>query len=89
MKYKVIKYFKDAKDNNRAYRPGESYPREGLEVSEERLKELSTTNNRRGVAVIEAEKPKPKKVEPKEEPKAEPEAETQEKPKRRKKKNAD
>lgn len=81
MKYKVIKYFKDAKDNNRAYRPGESYPREGLEVSEERLEELSTTNNRRGVAVIKAEKPK------KEEPKAE--LETQEKPKRRTKKNAD
>jgi hypothetical protein len=63
-----------------------------LEVTPERLEELSTKNNRRGVAVIAEEKPKAEpKAEPKEEAKAEPEAETQEapKPKRRKKKNAD
>lgn len=87
--YKAIRFFRDIQDKSHAYRPGDEFPRPGLEVTPERLEELSTTNNRRGVAVIEAEKPKPKKVEPKEEPKAEPEAETQEKPKRRKKKNAD
>lgn len=84
--YKAIRFFRDIQDKSHAYRPGDEFPRPGLEVTPERLEELSTKNNRRGVAVIAEEKPK---AEPKEEAKAEPEAETQEKPKRRKKKNAD
>lgn len=88
--YKAIRFFRDIQDKSHAYRPGDEFPRPGLEVTPERLEELSTTNNRRGVAVIAEEKPKAEpKAEPKEEAKAEPEAETQEKPKRRKKKNAD
>ena len=86
--YKAIRFFRDIQDKSHAYRPGDEFPRPGLEVTPERLEELSTTNNRRGVAVIAEEKPK---AEPKVEPKEEATAETQEapKPKRRKKKNAD
>ena len=40
-------------DNNYAYKAGDSFPREGLEVSEERLVELSTDKNRRGYPLIE------------------------------------
>lgn len=53
MKYTVIKYFTDLQDNNFAYNEGDTFPREGLEVSDERIEELSTTANRRGIALIE------------------------------------
>lgn len=51
--YKVLKYFTDLQDNNHPYQPEDEYPRAGLLVSEERLAELSGTNNRRGIALIE------------------------------------
>lgn len=51
--FKVIKYFTDKNDNGHAYNTGDTFPREGLFVSEERLAELAGPNNRRGVAVIE------------------------------------
>lgn len=51
--YKVIKFFTDLQDNNNAYRVGDTFPRQGVEVSPERLKELSTTANKRGIPVIE------------------------------------
>ncbi len=69
--YKVLIRFKDLQDNNHLYLPGDTFPREGLEVSESRIKQLSSTNNRRGVAAIE--EIKPVKAEPKPEPKPEPE----------------
>jgi len=53
MSYTVVKYFTDLQDNNFAYHEGDTFPREGLEVSDERIKELSTTANRRGVVLIE------------------------------------
>lgn len=53
-KYKVIKYFTDLQDNSFAYHEGDIFPREGLEVSEERIKELSTEANRRKQPLIEA-----------------------------------
>lgn len=52
-KYKVIKYFTDLQDNEHAYKTGDTFPREGLEVSEKRLEELASANNKRGVALIE------------------------------------
>ena len=70
MKYRAIRYFKDAKDDNRAYKVGDVYPRPGLEVSEERLEQLRTNKNRRGVPmieIVEEEKPKPKKAAAKQE----------------------
>lgn len=50
--YRVKVYFTDLQDNGKPYYPGEIYPRAGLTVSEERLKELSGTNNKRHVALI-------------------------------------
>lgn len=51
-KYLVIDSFKDAQDNKYQYRAGDTYPRSGLNPSDERIKELSTTNNRRGKVFI-------------------------------------
>lgn len=74
MAYKVIKYFTDLQDNKHAYHEGDTFPREGLEVSPERLVELSSTRNKRGIPLIELvdfmnppeegseEKPKPKRT---------------------------
>ena len=60
--YKVIKFFTDLKDHDYAYRVGDIFPRKGLTVSEERFKELSTDQNKRGIPLIEAiaeDKPEP------------------------------
>lgn len=40
-------------DNEHAYNVGDVYPREGLDVSKERLTELSTDKNRRNMPLIE------------------------------------
>lgn len=53
MKYKVVKDFTDLQDNDYIYRAGDLFPREGVEVSEERIKELSTKNNKRNEVLIE------------------------------------
>ena len=51
--YKVLAYFTDLQDNNYPYTEGKPFPRDGLTVSEARLKELSSTNNKRGIKLIE------------------------------------
>jgi hypothetical protein len=80
MGYKVVKYFTDLKDNNHAYHPGDSFPRDGAIASEGRIKELAGTTNRRGVPLIEeVVEPKP---EPVMEPVSEPEPKPEVKPKR-------
>ena len=58
--YKVIKYFTDLQDNNYAYYVGDTFPHNGVEVSAERIAELASDKNRRGIPLIEeiAEKPK-------------------------------
>ena len=58
--YRVIKSFTDLKDNNYAYYVGDTFPHNGVEVGAERIAELSSDKNRRGVPLIEevAEKPK-------------------------------
>ena len=53
MSYKVLEYFEDLQDNIHPYNPGDTFPRDGLEVSEERLEELSSDKNLRGVKLIE------------------------------------
>lgn len=53
-KYRVIKYFTDLQDNSYAYHMGDTFPREGLEVTDDRIKELSTKANRRKQPLIEA-----------------------------------
>jgi hypothetical protein len=51
--YKAIRFFTDLQDNNHAYHVGETFPREGLEVSPERFVELSSDKNKRGIPLIE------------------------------------
>lgn len=60
--YKVIKFFRDLQDNNHAYKVGDVFPHKGMEVSENRLLELSTDKNRRHMPLIEKVE-EPKKVE--------------------------
>jgi len=51
--YIVKEYFTDHQDNEYEYNVNDLYPRPGLNVSDERLTELSTTNNRRNIVAIE------------------------------------
>lgn len=53
MGYKVIHYFEDLQDFNHPYRVGDVFPRLGMKVSEARLKQLSTANNRQKKPLIE------------------------------------
>lgn len=56
--YKVIKHFADLQDKNHIYNVGDTFPHKGLEVSEERLAELSGSDNKQGVPLIEEVKEK-------------------------------
>lgn len=61
--YKVIEYFEDLQDNSFDYNVGDEYPRKGLDVSKERIKELATTQNRQKKPLIKkVEEKKPKKA---------------------------
>lgn len=53
MKYKVIVAFKDLQDSNHQYLVGETYPREGADVSASRIAELASKDNRAGMVLIE------------------------------------
>ena len=50
--YKVIHYFTDLQDFNHPYDVGDIYPRQGVSVTEERLKELSGSNNKQKKPLI-------------------------------------
>lgn len=50
--YKVIKYFTDLQDKNHPYNVGDIFPRADLEVSAERLAELSGKDNKQGEPLI-------------------------------------
>ena len=54
--YRVIEYFTDLHDDDHEYRVGDTFPREGLKVSEARLAELASAENLRGIPLIEPEK---------------------------------
>ena len=45
-------FFTDLQDNRYAYKAGDVFPRNGLEVSDDRLNELSSNHNRRGIPLI-------------------------------------
>ena len=64
--YKVIKSFTDLQDNNYAYYVGDTFPRNGVEVGAERIAELSSTQNRRRIPLIEEIAGKPKRTRKKE-----------------------
>lgn len=53
MGYEVIHYFTDLQDFNHPYKVGDVFPRLGMNVTEERLKELSSKNNKQGKPLIE------------------------------------
>ena len=57
--YRVIKAFTDLKASH-VYYAGDTFPHNGVEVGAERIAELASDKNRRGVPLIEgvAEKPK-------------------------------
>ena len=57
MNYKVVKAFTDLQDNRHVYNAGDQFPRDGVDVSEDRLKELSSADNKRGVPLIKADEP--------------------------------
>lgn len=51
--YKVIEFFTDLHDENYPYKVGDTFPRAGIKVSKERLKELSGFENRQKKPLIE------------------------------------
>ena len=53
--YKVIAYFTDLQDNDFKYLPGMEYPRKGYTPSPERIRELATAENQRGVPLIKGD----------------------------------
>ena len=61
--YKAVVMFRDAQDNGHLYRPGDTFPRDGLKVDAARIEQLSGTENRRGIPLIAevAEKKPPRK----------------------------
>lgn len=62
--YQVIVEFYDLQDKSKHYFPGDTFPRDGLTVSEERLEMLASDRTALGVPVIkkvEDEKPATRK----------------------------
>lgn len=52
MSYKVIQAFTDLQDFNHVYSIGDDFPRAGMSVSEERIKELASGKNKQGKPLI-------------------------------------
>lgn len=52
MAFRVVTPFTDLQDNNHVYKTGDAYPRKGR-AKKERVEELSTVQNLRGVVLIE------------------------------------
>lgn len=65
MKYEVVRFFIDLCDNNHTYNVGDTFPRNGMVVSNERIKELSGPNNRQKVPLIKEITPAVEEVKPK------------------------
>lgn len=69
MTYKVIVSFTDLQDNNYRYHAGDTFPRAGVKVSQERLEELLTDKNCRHKPMIVEDLPEIKEEVPIEIPK--------------------
>jgi hypothetical protein len=50
--YTVLVEFFDLQDNGYRYNAGDSYPREGLEPTANRIDELASDKNKRGLPLI-------------------------------------
>lgn len=84
--YRVIKHFTDLQDNGRPYDVGNIYPRNGFNVTDKRLEELASSNNRQGVPLIEEVVEKKPKVVKESEASDVTDENTEEKPKTTRKK---
>ena len=62
MPYKVIKFFTDLQDNDYPYSVGDIFPRSGVTVTEARLKELASSENKQGVPLIQLVEEKKKRA---------------------------
>lgn len=70
--FKVIHDFADLLDDGHVYHVGDKYPRDGIEEDDARIEELSTSQNKVGVPLIQKVEKETKPKEPKaKEPKAE------------------
>ena len=56
--YRVVVRFIDSQDSGHPYNVGDVFPRSGRKVSKERLEELSSSRNRRGIVLIVNDEPK-------------------------------
>lgn len=61
MSYKVIRFFTDLQDNDWPYNVGDIFPRDGLDVTVERLAELAGRNNAQLTPLIMEVKAEPEK----------------------------
>lgn len=52
-RYRVLKYFTDLHDGEHAYHVGDAYPRDGVDVTDSRVKELLGDENLQGQPLIE------------------------------------
>lgn len=52
MEYEVIHFFTDLQDSGHPYKPGDKFPRDGINVNESRIRELSGTGNRQKKPLI-------------------------------------
>jgi hypothetical protein len=52
MIYKVIKDFADLQDGKHIYHAGDTFPRDGVEVSADRIAELASAKNKVGTVLI-------------------------------------
>lgn len=50
--YRVLRLFTDLQDSSYLYHEGDIYPRDGISVTESRIAELSSNNNKRHVPLI-------------------------------------
>lgn len=50
--YRVIVRFVDLLDDGHVYNVGDLYPRAGVDVDKERIEELSSKDNKRGIVMI-------------------------------------
>lgn len=62
MAYKVIKLFTDLHDNDYLYKVGDTFPRKGISVTEERIAELAGSDNKQHAPLIEKVELKRKKA---------------------------
>lgn len=57
--YTVLVRFADLQDNGFVYNVGDTYPRKGLEPTADRIDELASNRNKRGLTLIKKAVEKP------------------------------